>query len=100
MEKELQALIKDLSQMSKELQAIVKEQKDSYVGNYLNLICKKKYGHEWSDEKSLIEITLHLKYHYPKIFEALYEHSYQKVEKFLNDDGTGNELCENWEEEL
>lgn len=83
--------------ISKEISKKINEQKESCIASYLALICKKKYDENWNKENELKVVVSLLKLH-PDIYEALYEHSYQKLNQFLNDNGTGNKDCEFWKE--
>ena len=83
-----------------ELQNKINSHKESYIGTFLTLVGRKKYGDEWENDKKIRELMLHLKYNYSEIYEALYDHCYEKVGKFLNEDGTGTEACEFWKELL
>ena len=85
--------------VTKELREKIEKQKESYIMNYLTLICRKKYGDDWEDDAEVQTTTMVLKLH-PEVYEALCEHTYEKVEQFLNEDGTGNELCIKWKELL
>lgn len=85
--------------VAKELREKIEKQKESYVMNYLTLICNKKYGDDWKDDVEIQTAVGVLKLH-PEIYEALCEHAYEKVGQFLNEDGTGNELCIKWKELL
>ena len=82
----------------KEFNKIVSNQKLDYVMSLISLICIKKYGEGTEVDKEVEALTLNLKYQRPKIYEALYDYAYAKISKFFNEDGTVNELCENWED--
>lgn len=82
----------------KEFKKIVEKQKLDYVASLLDLICTKKYKKDKDVDKEIEALVYHLKYQRPKVYEALYDYAYEKVSKFFNEDGTVNELGENWEE--
>ena len=82
----------------KEFKKIVENQKLDYVASLLGLLCTKKYGQDVETDKEVEALVYHLKYQRPKVYEALYDYAYEKLSKFFNEDGTVNELCENWEE--
>ena len=82
----------------KEFNKIVSNQKLNYVASLLELICFKKYKKDKDVYKEVEALVYHLKYQRPKVYEALYDYAYEKVSKFFNEDGTVNELGENWEE--
>ena len=87
------------NKVMKELNQKIDEQKESYIASYLTLICRKKYDDTWDNENEVKVITSLLKLH-PDVYEAFYEHAYQKLSQFLNEDGTGNRQCEFWKEML
>ena len=85
------------NKITDELNKKISAQKESYVLSFLTLICKKKYGDEWEDNIHMASIVSTLKL-YPEIYEAIYNHSYQKLSPLLNEDGTGNRSCEFWKD--
>ena len=84
--------------MTEELNERISTNKNSTIGTFISLVCKKFYGDNWQNDDSVLDLIYVMKYHYPAIYEAFYEHCWGKVSQLLNEDGTGSENTSKWRE--